>query len=437
VGKRASWERAAGNLLRQIAAVENPLRDKGGAAALAKFPDDIKEILHKSAANRSPLERQLGALAFRQVQFEHDQVPSVLKGADKARWQELQEELKRHKPLRPVAPQPVLAATDVGPVSPPTLVPGAAGQEQVEPGFLSVLDPKPARIERPAAAPQSTGRRLALARWLTDPDNPLAPRVIVNRVWQYHFGRGLVGTSSDFGRLGETPSHPELLDWLATEFTTHGWHFKRLHRLIVTSSTYRQASRRSPDEIARARRIDPENRLIWKKSVERLDAEEIRDAALAVSGELLPVLGGPSVPPAQSRRTIDTRVIRNSRDALLDAFDAPDGNGSTARRDTTTTATQALLLINGDWSIARAHAFADRLERGVPESSDHRERVALAYWLAFGRRAEPAELAGAVAFLDEQAKRAQATARNQATDHAALVDFCHVLLNSNEFLYVD
>ena len=138
--------------------------------------------------------------------------------------------------------------------------------------------------------------------------------MIVNRVWQYHFGRGLVGTASDFGRLGEAPTHPELLDWLATEFVAQGWQLKPLHRLILTSAAYRQAAQRSQREIAAAGRVDPDNRLLWKRTVQRLDAEEIRDAMLAASGELEPAMGGPSGPTTKPRRTIDTRVIRNTRD---------------------------------------------------------------------------------------------------------------------------
>ena len=169
--------------------------------------------------DRTPLERQIGALAYRQIAYEHAQVPAVLKGKDKARWAALQAELKRFDSLRP---------KDSGR--------GAGGDRRragraadhrsratgkrgaIEPGFPRALDPSPARIEPPPTAPRSTGRRLALARWLGRPDNPLSTRVIVNRIWQYHFGRGLAGTPSDFGRLGEPPSHPELLDWLASEF---------------------------------------------------------------------------------------------------------------------------------------------------------------------------------------------------------------------------
>ena len=263
--------------------------------------------------------------------------------------------------------------------------------------------------------------------------------MIVNRVWQHHFGRGLVGTPSDFGRLGEAPTHPELLDWLAAEFVAHGWRLKPLHRLILTSAAYRQSAQRSEQDVIAAQRIDLENRLLWKRTRERLDAEEIRDAMLAASGELAPTFGGPAGATAEPRRTIDTRVIRNTRDALLDAFDAPDGNSTVPHRDTTTTATQALLLINGDWALSRAKALAARVQHVEPTSADVRERVGHVYRLAFGREPGGDEIEEALLFsIDSRLLPSQRQQTNKvAPDHAALVDFCHVILNSNEFMYVD
>jgi hypothetical protein len=263
--------------------------------------------------------------------------------------------------------------------------------------------------------------------------------VIVNRVWQFHFGRGLAGTPSDFGRLGDPPSHPELLDWLAVDFVRQGWRLKRLHRLILTSASYRQAAYRDRREAALAHRVDPENRLLWKRTVKRLDAEEIRDAMLAATAELDGKIGGSSALHDQARRTIDTRVIRNSPDALLDAFDAPDGITSTARRNTTTTAPQAMYLINGVWALARSEALAARLEHALPFSTSYQDRVVLAFRVAFGRSPEPAEIEEAVEFLGRQARSTGAAPHrsDRAADHTALADFCHVLLNSNEFLYVD
>jgi Protein of unknown function (DUF1549)/Protein of unknown function (DUF1553)/Planctomycete cytochrome C len=437
--KLAVWENATAEILRKINLIEQPYRDKGAASAMAKLPEDIQAILQKPVKDRSLLEKQVGALAYRQIAYEHAQVPALLKGPSKAAWDTLQKELKAFDALRPVSPEPVLTVTDVGPVSPPTCIPGERSQKAVDPGFPSVLDPSDARIEANPRAPHSTGRRLALARWLNRPDNPLSTRVIVNRIWQYHFGRGLAGTPSDFGRLGDPPSHPELLDWIAADFVRTGWRLKPLHRMIVTSATYRQAAQRHPGEVAEAQRVDPENRLLWKRTVQRLDAEEIRDTMLASSAELEVKMGGPSAKSDQARRTVDTRIIRNSPDALLDAFDAPDGNATTPRRNTTTSAPQALFLVNGEWALARAEALAARLEHAQPASTNYQDRVVLAFRLAFGRSPEPHESAEAIAFLNRQARSTGAAPHRTdvAADHAALVDFCHVLFNSNEFLYVD
>ena len=437
--KLAVWENAAAEVLRQIKVIEQPYREKGAASATAKLPEDIQAILRKPEKDRSLLEKQVGALAYRQIAYEHAQVPTLLKGPAKAAWDKLQKELKAFDALRPVAPEPLLTVTDIGPVSPPTWVPGEHGQKPIDPGFPSVLDPAAARIEASPRAPQSTGRRLALARWLSRPDNPLSTRVIVNRIWQFHFGRGLAGTPSDFGRLGDPPSHPELLDWLAVDFVRQGWQFKPLHRLIVTSAAYRQSAHRDPREVANALRVDPENRLLWKRTVQRLDAEEIRDAMLAASNNLEVKMGGPSAKSEQYRRAIDTRIIRNAPDALLETFDAPDGNATTPHRNITTTAPQALFLVNGDWALARAEALAARLEHAQPASTSYQDRVVVAFRLAFGRSPEPDETAEAIAFLRRQARSTGAAPHRSdvAADHAALVDFCHVLFNSNEFLYVD
>jgi hypothetical protein len=436
--RQAAWEATTAEIRREIAALEQSHRERAALGAFAKFQPEIQAVLKKPTPERTPLEVQLAALALRQVDLERDREP-VLKGKEQARRNELGRRLKEFDALKPAALPEVMTATDVGPVAPATEIPGNRRAGAIEPGFLSALDPAPARVD-PLPAPRaarSTGRRLALARWICRADHPLTTRVIVNRVWQQHFGKGLVATSSDFGRLGEAPSHPELLDWLARRFVADGWRLKPLHRLIVTSAAYRQTAERTESEVETARRIDPENRLLWKREVRRLDAEEIRDALLAVSGELEPTVGGPPVDTGQPRRAIETKVIRNSRDPLLDVFDAPDGYSSSGRRITTTTATQALLLINGGWALDRARKLAGRLERSsVINSSDPRDaRIALAFRLVYGRPPSAEERAEAAAFLDDQSHRIRTPAGHH--DQEALVDFCHALVNSNEFLYVD
>jgi hypothetical protein len=268
----------------------------------------------------------------------------------------------------------------------------------------------------------STGRRTALAKWITRADNPLTTRVIVNRIWQYHFGRGLVATSSDFGHLGTPPSHPELLDWLARRFVADGWSFKKLHRLIMTSATYRQSALRETPEVARMK--DPDARWLWRFGTHRLEAEQIRDAMLAVSGELQPASGGPSVDDSVPRRSIYTKVLRNHPDPVLEAFDAPESFGSICTRNCTTTATQSLLMINGDWPLKRAAAFAKRVKHDAA-GGDPKALLETAYRLAYARSPSADELQSGTEFL-----------KSGDLDQT-LTDFCHVLLNSNEFLYVD
>jgi mono/diheme cytochrome c family protein len=428
----AAWEEKTAEVRRQIDDLERPLIDAARQRAADKFPPDIRPMLLKAPAERTPLEHQLAELANRQAKEEVQKISfgSQLKGDAKTRWETLQRELAQFGALKPKPLPPAFTVTDVGPHAPPTTIPGDRQQREVEPGFLSVLDPGPAAVVPPPSG-SSTGRRTALARWLTQPDNPLVPRVMVNRIWQQHFGVGLVSTPSDFGRLGDPPSHPELLDWLARRFVQSGWRLKPLHRLMVTSATYRQAA---VVDLAQADK-DPDNRWLGRMTVRRLDAEQIRDALLAASGELDLAVGGPSVDNQRPRRSIYTRVIRNARDPLIEAFDGADGFSSTDRRNVTTTPTQALLMSNGLWPLERAQAFAERLRKtpGVPLGGD-RELVTWAYRWAYGRGPDTGEADAAVRFLERQSTVDGAEHQDKSR---ALVDFCHVLLNSNEFLYVD
>jgi hypothetical protein len=379
---------------------------------VGRFPDDIQAMIRKPAADRAPLESQLAELAWRQVIYDWERVDRILKGEDKERILALRRELAALNKDKP-APLPVaFAAADVGPTAPPVTIPKKQSLGAIEPGFLTVLDPSPAKI---TPLPSSTGRRSALAQWLTRPENPLTARVMVNRAWQQHFGRGLAAQTSDFGVLGEKPSHPELLDWLAGQFIADGWSLKKLHRLIVTSAAYRRSSEHpSP---AAGRLADPENRLLWRMQPRRLEAEEIRDAMLAVTGELEPGAGGPGVTPDVPRRTIFTRFMRNTRDPLADVFDAPQWFTSAAARDTTTTPVQSLLLANSATLRARGRAFAMRLEKAAPK--DSAAQIGAAYRLAFGREATMEEVSAAQRFLNEQA--AQADPKRLASGQATFI----------------
>ncbi len=438
--KLATWEEATQEIRQEIAVIEQPHFDAAARPAIKKFPPDIRPMMAKRAQDRLPLEHQLAELAYRQakVEIEKVKIEAKLKGEQKERWQQLKQQLAEYDHLKPQPLPPAFTVADVSASAPPTVIPGDSQAQDVPPGYLSVLNPADADVVPPPMNANSTGRRTALANWIASADNPLSTRVIVNRVWQYHFGRGLVPTSSDFGRLGESPTHPELLDWMTSRFVEGGWRLKDLHRRIMLSATYQQTADVISSEAAKLG--DPNNSLLWRFDVRRLEAEQIRDAMLSVSGELDPASGGPSVDGKLPRRTIYTKVLRNLRDPLLDAFDAPDNFNSTSERSVTTTPTQSLLMINGQWTLARAAAFASRLQR---ESVDDRKRVTQAYLFALGRPPTADQAQAALAFLDAQTTRIavdtsdQNANRNSGRRGSAWVDFCHVLLNSNEFLYVD
>ena len=424
--KYKEWEEKTAGLRKQIADLEQKDKIRAENGATAKFPKDIQAMMRKAAAERTPLEKQLAALAYRQVQYEFDNLK--LKDPDQKKLNELQKELAKYDVFKPV-PNPIVPTImDVGPEAPLTQIPKKSAGPPIAPGFLTILDEAPATVSPPPGL-ASTGRRSALANWLTRPDNPLSTRVIVNRIWQYHFGRGLVATSSDFGKLGEPPTHPELLDWLAQRFVADGWSFKKMHRLLVTSMTYRQSATSPAAESALKK--DPENRLWWKMTTRRLDAEQIRDAILITTGQLDLTMGGPGVEGKDPRRSIYTKVRRNTRDPLLDVFDTPEGFTSTAQRNVTTTPTQALLMFNSPFMLAQAkRAFADPAGAATTPPT----RSSVPHRLALGRGASSEEKARAEVFIEQQARRVTGPAG--AARRAALVDFCHVLLNANEFLYV-
>ncbi|GAA5506348.1 PSD1 and planctomycete cytochrome C domain-containing protein [Novipirellula caenicola] len=300
-----------------------------------------------------------------------------------------------------------------------------------------------------ALPPDASGSgRLELANWLTRPSNPLTARVFVNRVWQWHFGQGLVTTPSDFGARGERPSHPELLDWLTSEFIESGWSIKSLHRQIMNSRTYMLAS----DDHAKNFTADPNNRWLWRYSRRPLDAESIRDAMLAISGQLdRTVPQSHPFPPVDhwaftihrpfhavyesNHRSIYLMVQRNRRHPFLAMFDAADPNTSVAKRLPTTTPTQSLFLMNSAFVHEQSEAFAKRL---IATPGDDASRIRLAYESVLGREATDAEVNETLSFLDiYHRKLATADSSEPANSIVAWAAFARVLLSSNEFLYVD
>jgi hypothetical protein len=333
--------------------------------------------------------------------------------------------------------------------------PGAA----VAPGVPAVLiSTQPVFPEPPSG---TSLRRLALARWLASPGNPLTARVLVNRIWQFHFGEGLVRTPSDFGVMGDPPTHPELLDWLADWFVQQGWSIKKLHRLIVSSNTYRMSKQWRADYAAQ----DPEDRLLWRVPYHRLEVEVIRDAMLAVSGRLNARMYGPCVfppvpraalagnsdpdkiwepspEPEASRRTIYAFLKRSMIVPLLETLDLCDTTRSSAKRLVTTVAPQALSLFNGEFVNRQAVYLAERLEREAGE--DAVRQIDHAYRLALCRPPRDLERAALKRFLDQEMAALLAEAggkpaglnRSQARQ-LALSHLARVILNLNEFMYPD
>jgi hypothetical protein len=461
-------------LRKQLAELEAPYRARLTEAKRAGLEQEYREALAVPAAKRTPEQKKRAEHAQILIKVTWDEVVAALTPADARRRTALREQIHALEARKPPPVAHAWAIQDEA-KRPAThvLLRGDVKRKgpTLEPGFPRVLGDA---LGPPAASAGAPGSRLALADWLTRPDHPLTARVLVNRVWQHHFGKGLVATPNDFGIRGERPTHPKLLDWLACEFVAGGWSIKHVHRLVVLSNTYQQASRLPPD--APARRLDPDNRLYGRMNRQRLDGEALRDAVLAVAGRLNPRLGGPMVrvplepevydliftegepdglwpvtPDAleHDRRSLYLFAKRNVRLPLLEAFDRPDTLSSCPVRPVSTFAPQALILLNGPLLQEQSRQFAGRLLR--EEGADVDRQIDRAYRLALGRPPRPAELQQARDFLKGQADlvRERLRARERIglppglaadTDPAAavgLVDFCLALLNCNEFAYVN
>jgi hypothetical protein len=307
----------------------------------------------------------------------------------------------------------------------------------MKPGFVTAATYGNPPTEIPPADGRTSGRRRALAEWLVSKQNPLTARVIVNRIWHHHFGRGIVATLDNFGKMGESPTHPQLLDWLAVELMNRGWSIKQMHRLIMTSEAYQMAS--AFDDAA-DRENDPQNQYLWKFRAERLDAEIVRDSILAASGSVNLTIGGPPVfPPIPKellteanhgiwksqedgpdvwRRSVYVYRKRGLAFPMFQVFDLPEQNVTSAARYVSTVPTQALTLLNDAFVVRQAQLFADRVKKEAGD--DPARQIDLAYRIALTRPPSPAELAVALDVVRQQ----------------SLVDLTHVLLNVNEFVYI-
>jgi hypothetical protein len=463
------------------AALEAPYRKTIADKKQASLSDTERAVLAIPEKDRTPAQKKMVAGLQTALRVTWEEVAEAVSHntADHTERERLKRAIHQIEITRPRPPAKAMALADQKRDAPTTRVlrrgdPKSPGPLVAPrpPGILMVSQPSNAFPHPLAPRDSTTGRRIALAHWLTRPDNPLTSRVIVNRLWQHHFGRGIVATPSDFGVRGEAPSHPELLDWLAAELVAQGWRLKPIHRQIVTSSTYRQSSRYVN---ATQMTDDPDNTLLWRMNRRRLEAESLRDAMLTVSGEINPKAGGPGVlapiekevedlifteaevvdlwpetpdPLEHTRRSLYLFRKRNVRYPMFEAFDAPDTQTACPQRSASTHALQSLVLINSDFATGRAKALAGRVFREAGEGVD--SQLTRAYEIVLARAPRPAELAQGRAFLESQAGLlreriqqgkpvAQPMFVPSATEPAvaaAWVDFTLAMMNRNEFLYV-
>lgn len=468
-------------LKKQIAEIEAPYKDAARKRMVERFPEEIQTAVRTPEEERTPgqklLAAQVASLGYNEYK---DLIPEqdAERISDlRARITELEKDLPEPLPMAMgirdgdyrFAPNGLGDEVQPGKgdredfsgidgtwlpaknYSPPAahFLPNADYRNKgdvVEPGYIEVLARgRPFSPESPAHR-VSSGRRLALADWIASSRNPLTARVMVNRIWMHHFGEGLVYTASNFGRMGTQPTHPKLLDWLATEFVDQGWSMKAMHRLMMTSESYQMAAAHSDPGAAKA---DPENKLLWKFRQRRLEGEVIRDIILQASGNLNLEAGGPgffppipdevreSFPkgkwdmadpgPENWRRSVYAYAKRGLRYPLFEVFDQPNMNVTCERRTTTTVPTQALTLLNNRFALRQAKHYADRVARRADNPAGW---VREAYRIALSRLPTESELETNLDFLRRQ------TEYHGGGAAAALTDLCDVILNLNEFLYV-
>ena len=429
----------------EIAAINRKYSEPIRQRKIAALPADLQVVFRTAEEKRTPAQNQLILDNADKVRVGGDEITAAMAKPEGQGDRERLEALgKRLVGLfANYGPPPMSAGiTDAGRDAPKTFIAVRGNPEnygdEVQAGYLTALGG--GDIPEPPLHAASTLRRKALAEWIASPDNPLTARVMANRIWQFHFGAGLEKTPSDFGTRGGLPTHPELLDWLATEFVARGWSVKSMHRLIMTSAAYRRSANATDSAAAK----DPANDLLSHMNRRRLEAEEIRDASLLVTGELNLKAGGvPVVPPLSKeemfgmignpqnawmvtpdkkehlRRSIYMISRRTFQQPMAQAFDGPDGMLTCARRNESTTAPQSLALLNSGFTMERARALAAKAA-GPAEAW---ERV-------FGRAASAEELAAANGFVEKQTALL-------GSHEAAMAELVRGLMNTNEFLYVD
>jgi hypothetical protein len=456
-----------------IAGIEQPYRAQLLPAKYTRFPKNVQEAIATPEARRTPGQVLLANQVIRTVNVSPAEIQRVVSAADAEQLKKLRAEIDALENQRPAAIPMAMGITD----GDYRYTPDGAGDEPapgkgvaqvatggsylhtgpgryqappshflhrgdiankgsvMKPGFVTVASSEATPVELPPAHGRTSGRRLALAEWLVSGENPLTARIIVNRVWHHHFGRGLFSSLDNVGKMGELPTHPELLDYLAANFRETGWSFKRLHKQIMMSDTYQRSSQ---DENPKNLAADPRNLLLWRYRAHRLEAEIVRDQMMAVSGALNRALYGPAVfPPLASevlaqmkhgiwkqqteaetyRRSIYVYRKRGLPFPMFEVFDLPDQNLSCGGRLVSTVPTQALTLMNNDFVLGQARLFASRLKEAAVDPA---RQIEMAYRIALGRppRADESRLAA------------------EYLKAGTLEGFAHVLLNLNEFIYI-
>jgi hypothetical protein len=462
-------------LREEIREIEQPYRQVLLEAKYRKWPEHIQKAVFTPEKDRTPGQVLLANQIIRTTSVLPGEIDRAMKAEDLARKRALEARVREIERERPRAIPVAMGITD----GDYRLTPDGAGDEpapgkgiqrekidgtflsdgtkryvappsyflhggdmgsrgsETKPGFVAVLDDGGTPVEMPPADGRTSGRRLALAKWLTSGRHPLTARVMVNRIWHHHFGRGIVTTLDNFGKTGEPPTHPELLDWLAVEFVEKGWSIKQMHRLLMTSEAYQMSSQFATEKHLLT---DADNLLWWRYRPQRLEAEIVRDNILAVAGSLDRKMGGKAIFPELSKEilaSMDKGIWHNTKDGpevwrrsvyvyrkrglplpFFEVFDLPDQNLTCGRRNVSTVPTQALTLMNNEWVLGQAARFADRVASEAGE--DAGARVKQAYLLALGREPRAEELRAGVEFLRTK----------------TVADFAHVLMNLNEFIYL-
>ncbi|MBI4903533.1 MAG: PSD1 domain-containing protein [Acidobacteria bacterium] len=462
-------------LKRRIAEIEDPYKLRLVGNKYKKYPQNVQEAINTPEEKRTPGQALLANQVIRTTRVSSEEVARHLKPEELAQVRKLRSEIAALDKQRPKPIPMAMGITD----GDYRFTPDGAGDEPapgkgikqevtegsflhkgpgkyiappsyflyggdmysrgslMKPGFVTVLTNREVPAELPPANGKTSGRRRALAEWFASPDHPLTSRVMVNRIWHHHFGRGIVPTLDNFGKTGEAPTHPELLDWLAVEFRAQGWSIKKMHRLIMNSQAYTMASAYGNEENVRK---DPENAWLWRFRQQRLEAEIVRDSILATAGTLNAKMEGPPVFPKLPQETLHSmnkgiwKVQENGPQTwrrsvyvyrkrglpfpFFEVFDLPDQTITCGRRNISTVATQALTLLNNDFVLEHSRHFADRVKKLSPQ--DRSEQVNLAYELALNRPPTAEEKQLAMAFLEKN----------------TVEDFTHVLLNLSEFLYM-